>query len=84
MEITYCLNHYVSGNKSDLGELRQVPFDKAAEFAERHQIFLMLETSAKENVNIEEAFVSVARVCHLDIVALYMLHLDFVAKVVKQ
>lgn len=50
------------GNKSDLEDLRQVPSDEVLQFADQHQIFLTLETSAKDNVNVEEAFVSVARV----------------------
>ena len=53
---------HLSGNKSDLVEMRQVPYDEAAEFAERHQMCHMLETSAKENLNVEETFISVARV----------------------
>jgi hypothetical protein len=39
-----------------------VPYEEVADFVERHQIFHTLETSAKENINVEETFIAVARV----------------------
>ena len=50
------------GNKSDLEELRQVPFTQAMEFADHHSMLQIIETSAKENTNIEEMFLKIARV----------------------
>jgi len=50
------------GNKSDLASLRQVPFEEVSGFAERNEVFCAMETSAKDNVNIEETFVELARV----------------------
>jgi len=50
------------GNKSDLGSMRQVPFEEVSGFAERNDLFHAMETSAKENINIEETFVELARV----------------------
>jgi len=53
---------FCEGNKSDLVSIRQVPFDEVAGFADRNQVFRAMETSAKENVNIEETFIELARV----------------------
>jgi len=52
-----------AGNKSDLASTtRQVPFEEVLGFAERNGVFHAMETSAKENVNIEETFTELARV----------------------
>ncbi|XP_057560958.1 ras-related protein Rab-43 isoform X3 [Hippopotamus amphibius kiboko] len=48
------------GNKSDLGELREVPLAEAQSLAEHYDILCALETSAKDSSNVEEAFVRVA------------------------
>jgi len=53
------------GNKSDLESMRQVPFEEVLGFAERNDVFHAMETSAKENINIEETFVELARVTEL-------------------
>lgn len=53
------------GNKSDLISLRQVPFEEVSGFAERNEVFRVMETSAKENINIEETFIELARVTKL-------------------
>jgi len=42
--------------------MRQVPFEEVLGFAERNSVFHAMETSAKENVNIEETFIELARV----------------------
>uniref|UniRef100_A0A8C2RNU4 Pre-mRNA-splicing factor ISY1 homolog n=1 Tax=Capra hircus TaxID=9925 RepID=A0A8C2RNU4_CAPHI len=48
------------GNKSDLGELREVPLAEAQGLAEHYDILCAIETSAKDSSNVEEAFVRVA------------------------
>jgi len=52
----------VSGTKCDLLDLRQVPFSAAMEFADHQEIAQCIETSSKDNVNVEEAFIKIARV----------------------
>ena len=42
--------------------MRQVPFEEVLGFAERNDVFHAMETSAKENINIEETFIELARV----------------------
>lgn len=49
-----------AGNKSDLGELREVPLAEAQGLAEHYDILCAIETSAKDSSNVEEAFVRVA------------------------
>lgn len=62
---TICLNfHFVvlsSGNKCDLQPHRQVLFEDACTLAEQKGALAALETSAKENRNIQEAFELMAR-----------------------
>lgn len=43
------------GNKADLKHLREIPEDRAASFCEEHGLNLV-ETSAKDNSNVEFAF----------------------------
>eukprot|EP00056_Hartaetosiga_gracilis_P020323 m.18788 g.18788 ORF g.18788 m.18788 type:complete len:219 (-) comp8359_c0_seq1:149-805(-) len=47
------------GNKSDLGEERQVSYEDGERFANQHGL-MFLETSAKTSANVEEAFTSTA------------------------
>ncbi|KAM8908517.1 ras-related protein Rab-19-like [Spinachia spinachia] len=49
------------GNKCDLEEERQVPFEEACNLAKDRDILAALETSAKESQNVEEAFIMMAR-----------------------
>ncbi|XP_040294755.1 ras-related protein Rab-19 [Bufo bufo] len=49
------------GNKSDLVEKRQILFEEACTFAEKHGLGAVLETSAKEYHNIEEVFLLMAK-----------------------
>ncbi|KAI9227811.1 MAG: ras-like protein rasS [Piptocephalis tieghemiana] len=51
----------VCGNKCDLAHLRQVSTDEGLAFA-RESSSLFMETSAKERINIEEAFHSLVRI----------------------
>lgn len=48
------------GNKCDLEHRREVPQDTAREFAHKHGL-LFLETSAKNNTNVEEAFLETSK-----------------------
>jgi len=50
------------GNKKDLESVREVPFSVAQEFAEYNHMIDALETSAKENNNIDTAFLKLAKV----------------------
>lgn len=48
------------GNKLDLEQMREVPMAQAKELATQYGIFDCLETSAKDNSNVEEAFLRLA------------------------
>jgi len=50
----------IAGNKSDLEERRQVPLEKAKDYAESID-GIFIETSAKANKGIEELFLEVTR-----------------------
>lgn len=50
-----------SGNKCDLQPHRQVLFEDACTLAEQKGALAALETSAKENRNVQEAFELMAR-----------------------
>ncbi|XP_032893695.1 ras-related protein Rab-19 [Amblyraja radiata] len=49
------------GNKADLGERREVPFEEACNVAEKFGLLAVLETSAKEAQNVDEAFLLLTR-----------------------
>jgi len=66
-----------AGNKSDLESLRQVPFQEVLGFAERNGVFHAMETSAKENINIEETFIELARVTPIFSFSCHSLHASF-------
>ncbi len=53
---------FTAGNKSDLENIREVPYSVAQDYAEHHHMLDALETSAKENSHIEDAFVEMAKV----------------------
>ncbi|XP_067906178.1 ras-related protein Rab-19-like [Heterodontus francisci] len=48
-------------NKADLKERREVPFEEACNVAEKFGLLAVLETSAKEAQNVEEAFLLMTR-----------------------
>ncbi|MBN3297763.1 ras-related protein Rab-43 [Amia ocellicauda] len=48
------------GNKSDLTEMREVPFEDAQTMAGQLDVVDAIETSAKDSSNVEEAFVKMA------------------------
>jgi len=50
----------LAGNKSDLGQKRQVEYDEANAYAEENGL-LFMETSAKNANNVNEIFLAIAR-----------------------
>lgn len=49
------------GNKSDLEEEREVDFDEAQQMCQYiPEVLFVIETSAKENLNVDDAFVTLA------------------------
>ena len=50
------------GNKKDLELERQVPTLSAQEFAQHHSMLCYHETSAKDNVLVDESFFKLANV----------------------
>ncbi|KAK3610583.1 hypothetical protein CHS0354_009023 [Potamilus streckersoni] len=49
------------GNKRDLEDMREVPFTEAKSYAQHHGMVDVLETSARENINIDEVFLKLAK-----------------------
>ncbi|XP_060695521.1 ras-related protein Rab-19-like isoform X2 [Hemiscyllium ocellatum] len=49
------------GNKADLKERREVPFEEACNVAEKFGLLAVLETSAKDAQNVDEAFLLMTR-----------------------
>jgi len=50
----------IVGNKSDMKHVREVPTEKAMEYCEQNHLMFM-ETSAKDNNNVNEAFESLIK-----------------------
>ena len=50
------------GNKCDLDSLREVNKDEAKTLAQSQQFIGAIETSAKENTNIDDTFLRMAKV----------------------
>ncbi|MGH0135176.1 UNVERIFIED_CONTAM: hypothetical protein FKN15_012186 [Acipenser sinensis] len=50
----------IAGNKSDLGDIREVPVKEAKEYAESIAA-IFVETSARNAVNVEELFQKISR-----------------------
>jgi len=48
------------GNKCDLADKRAVASERGKAFADSHRI-IFLEISAKDSINIDEAFISIAK-----------------------
>ena len=57
---------YLIGNKSELEESREIPFERAIDFAKAHNIHKFFETSAKTGYNVEEVFTCVAKELYLN------------------
>lgn len=60
MHATQDVELMILGNKCDIADKRQVTKERGEQLALQHSIKFM-ETSAKANINIEEAFVTLAR-----------------------
>ncbi|XP_059800069.1 ras-related protein Rab-43 isoform X1 [Hypanus sabinus] len=48
------------GNKSDMEDMREVAYQEAQTLADHYDIVSVLETSAKDSSNVEEAFIKMA------------------------
>ncbi|XP_072136448.1 ras-related protein Rab-43 [Mobula birostris] len=48
------------GNKSDMEDIREVEYQEAQTLADHYDIVSVLETSAKDSSNVEEAFIKMA------------------------
>ena len=53
---------FSSGNKKDLEAKREVNFTDAKQFAHHNNMIGVIESSAKENINIDETFIKLAKV----------------------
>lgn len=54
------ISRILVGNKRDLEDQRQVPYQEAKELADHFNV-KFLETSAKESLNVEEAFTTMTK-----------------------
>ena len=60
---TTCQRSCILGNKQDREEERQVAYTQAREFSEQAGMLECIETSARENTNIDTVFITMAKVC---------------------
>jgi len=54
------ISRILIGNKKDLEDQRQVPYQEGKELADHFNV-RFLETSAKESLNVEDAFMTMTR-----------------------
>ena len=54
------ISRILVGNKKDLEEKREIPYQEAKELADHFNV-RFLETSAKESMNVEEGFTLMTR-----------------------
>jgi len=54
------ISRILVGNKKDLEDKREVPYNEAKELADHFNV-KFLETSAKESLNVEDAFTNITR-----------------------
>jgi Ras-related protein Rab-1A len=54
------ISRILVGNKKDLEDKREVPYNEAKELADHFNV-KFLETSAKDNNNVEDAFTNITR-----------------------
>jgi len=55
------------GNKSEMEDEREVPFERALEFGRAHNIHKVFETSAKTGFNVEDVFACVGKELYLQV-----------------
>ena len=67
------------GNKQDKENERQIPFGQARDFADREGMLDAVEASAKENVNIDQAFLRLAKVSPVNLV-FFLILVKFIKK----
>ena len=54
------ISRILVGNKKDLEDKREVPYNEAKELADHFNV-KFLETSAKDSLNVEDAFLNITR-----------------------
>ena len=59
---THYFTLFSVGNKNDMDNLREVNLTDAKSFAQHHGMLDAIETSAKDNNNIEAVFLAMAKV----------------------
>ncbi len=61
----FFLNYIFKGNKIDLKAQRKISFEEANKFAKENFLLASMEISAKDNLRIEDSFLTLTRVSFL-------------------
>ena len=61
-----------AGNKKDLENQREVNFVDAKQFAQQNSMIGVIESSAKDNINIDETFIKLAKVWNVILFCKYL------------
>lgn len=56
---------FLIGNKSDLENHREVPFEEALQFKKDNNLLYFTETSAKSGDNVDKLFIDAAKLIYL-------------------